>query len=253
MIELVLLVFLAGFVMEFIDSFLGGGYGTVLTPLFLIIGFTVPQIVPMILLSEIFTGLIGGTFHHSFGNVNRRALMLVGPFAMLGTIFALFASIKVDKFVINLYIGMLVLVLGIFMFARYWRNRDSSHVSAKRHDKRLPFIGGLIGFNKAISGGGFGPILTGGLSWSGYDPKKSVGTTTLLEGLVCVVGFMGYWYFSGINAIEWGVAVPLIAGAVSATFPAAYATHKFPTKYLGLMVSITITLLGVWVLTKLVI
>jgi len=250
MLEIILLAFFAGLIMEFIDSFLGGGYGTILTPLFLLIEFALPEIIPMILLSEVLTGTIGGIFHHNFGNVDKKAVLLVGPFAILGTIFALFAYIKLDKFFINFYIGLLVLVLGIFMLIRHWKNRNNKKISEKKHNKRLPFIGALIGFNKAISGGGFGPILTSCLSWSGRDPKKSVGTTTLLEGLVCVFGFLGYWYLNGINSINWAIAIPLIIGALLATFPAAYATHKFPTKLLGILVAITVISLGIGILIK---
>jgi len=250
MIEIILLAFFAGLIMEFIDSFLGGGYGTVLTPLFLLIGFALPEIVPMILLSELLTGLIGGTFHHNFGNVDRKAVLLIAPFAVGGTLFALFASIRLDKLIINLYIGLLVLVLGIFMFIRCLRNKNTGHISEKKHNKRLPFIGTIIGFNKAISGGGFGPILTGGLSWSGRDLKKSVGTTTLIEGLVCVFGFIGYWYLNGVSSINWTICIPLIVGALLASYPAAWATHKFPKKYLGILVAVTVTLLGIGLLLK---
>ncbi len=235
--------------MEFIDSFLGGGYGTVLTPLFLLMGFALPEIVPMILFSEVLTGLIGGSFHHKFGNVDKKAVFLVVPFAVLGTLFALFASIKASKFLINLYIGILVLILGILMLIRYWKNKNNQ-ISQTIYNKRLPFIGGLIGFNKALSGGGFGPILAGGLSWSGYDPKKSVGSTTLTEGLVCVIGFIGYYVINGINSINWMLTIPLVLGAVLASYPAAYATHKIPKKLLGILVSITITILGIAVLIK---
>ena len=251
MIEIILLAFFAGLTMEFIDSSLGGGYGTVLTPIFLIIGFTTPQIVPMILLSEILTGIIGGMFHHKFGNVGRGAVKYVTPFAIGGTLFALITAITVNKFWINLYIGILVLILGILMLIRYWKNRNNNYISEKVYKNRLPFIGVLIGFNKGLTGGGFGPILAGGLSWSGYDPKKVVGSTTLTEGLVCLIGFLGYWLIKGIKTINWSIAIPLIAGALLATYPAAYMTNKIPKKLLGVLVSITIILMGIAVLTKL--
>ena len=251
MIEIILLAIIAGFTLEFIDSFLGGGYGTVLTPLFLVLGFALPQIVPMILLSEILTGLIGGAFHHNFGHVDKKAIKYVTPFAICGTLFAIFTAINVNKFWINLYVGLLVLILGILMFIRYWKNRNKNHISEKTHNHRLPFIGSLIGFNKGLTAGGFGPILTGGLSWSGYDAKKAVGSTTLTEGLVCVVGFIGYWLTNGINDINWTIAIPLIIGACLATFPAAYVTNRIPKKILGVLVSITIVILGIAVLAKL--
>ena len=249
MIEIMALAFVAGFILEFIDSYLGGGFGTVLTPLFLIAGFELPQIVPMILLSETFTGLSGGLFHHGFGNVDKKAVLLVAPFAIIGTLIALLAVVKIDKVILTVYIGLLVLTLGLFLLIKYCKNESKVHKSEK-HPWRLPFIGGLIGFNKAVSGGGFGPIATAGLSWSGYNPKKSVGSTTLTEGLVCLAGFGGYWVIKGVH-LNWALTIPLIIGAVLATFPAAYATHKTPSKAFGIFVAVSIILLGIGVLINL--
>ncbi len=55
---LVLLVFVAALVCEYIDSALGMGYGTTLTPVLLLCGFDPLQIVPAVLLSEFSTGLV---------------------------------------------------------------------------------------------------------------------------------------------------------------------------------------------------
>lgn len=251
MMEIIVLGFLAGLVFEFIDSFLGGGYGTTLTPLFLMMGYELSQIVPMILFSEILTGLIGGgIFHKKYGNVDKEAIKMVAPFAIIGTSLALVVSINVSKFVLNVYIGLLVFVLGITMFLKYIKSRNGERQSGPPHKARLPIIGSFIGFNKALSGGGFGPVLVGGLSWSGYDPKKCVGTTTLTEGIVCVVAFFGYWYLNGLSSINWNLTIPLVTGALMATLPAAYATHKMPKKTLGIMVSFTIITLGAWLLIK---
>lgn len=246
---LYLLVFLAGFIMEYVDSALGGGYGTALTPLFLLLGYTTPSIVPMILLSEALTGLIGGFWHKEFGNVDKKAVLHIVPFTVAGAIIAITFAIAVTKFWINLYIGLLVLILGIFMLMKYCR-RDKSDDPKRIHSWRLPFLGSLIGFNKTLTGGGFGPISTAGLSWAGYEPRKCVGITTLSEGIVCLVGFIGYWLVKGMT-INWMLAIPLISGAVLATYPAALTTTKIPRRLLGILVAITVTLLGVCVLMNL--
>jgi hypothetical protein len=58
------------FLAELVDSTLGMGYGTTLTPLMMLIfGLEPLQIVPAVLLSELITGLAAGFSHHSFGNV----------------------------------------------------------------------------------------------------------------------------------------------------------------------------------------
>ena len=65
-IGIVVLAFFA----EYIDSTLGMGYGTTLTPLLMLLfGFGPLQIVPAVLFSELVTGLLAGFTHHSMGNV----------------------------------------------------------------------------------------------------------------------------------------------------------------------------------------
>jgi len=60
------------FITEYMDSTLGMGYGTTLTPLLILLGFEPMQIVPSVLLSELITGLFAGFTHHSVGNVDFR-------------------------------------------------------------------------------------------------------------------------------------------------------------------------------------
>ena len=65
---------LLSFFCEFVDSTLGMGYGTTLTPvLMLCFGFEPLEIVPAVLLSELVSGLLGAFMHHLNGNVNCRA------------------------------------------------------------------------------------------------------------------------------------------------------------------------------------
>jgi len=64
---------LLAFVCEYVDSTLGMGYGTTLTPLLLIMGYNPLQVVPVVLISELISGLLAGMLHHKEGNVNLRA------------------------------------------------------------------------------------------------------------------------------------------------------------------------------------
>ncbi len=60
----------AAFLAEYVDSTLGMGYGTLLTPLLLLTGFSPLDVVPCVLLSEFLTGLLAGFTHHKARNVN---------------------------------------------------------------------------------------------------------------------------------------------------------------------------------------
>lgn len=253
LVWIILIVCLGGFIMEIIDSALGGGFGTVLTPVFLLLGFELILIVPMILITEIFTGLIGGHFHNGFGHVDKNVIKWLVPMAALGSIVAVIVSINIPKVALNIYIGILIILLGVWMLIRYVRSRKNKvKLEVKKKNWKLPIIGGIIGFNKAASGGGFGPIATAGISWAGYDSKKSVGSTTLAEGIVCVVGLATYIIMKGLPVINWSIAIPLWVGAVIATYPAALIVKKMNTKVLGIVVALVVTVLGAAMLLKLI-
>ena len=89
------LVFLLALACEFLDSSLGMGYGTTLTPLLLLSGFAPLDIVPAVLLSEALTGAAAGYMHQRDGNVNfvhdrhaRRTALLLIALSTLGAIAA---------------------------------------------------------------------------------------------------------------------------------------------------------------------
>jgi len=81
------IVIVSGFVMEVVDAAIGMGYGTILTPVLLMMGFDPLMIVPAVLVSQLIGGLLVSFFHHKFKNVNfaiggeqRGGSRGVGPF-----------------------------------------------------------------------------------------------------------------------------------------------------------------------------
>jgi hypothetical protein len=69
---LILMIIVGAFIYEYVDSTLGMGYGTTLTPVLLLVGFSPMQVVPAILLSELISGILAGIFHHFEGNVDFK-------------------------------------------------------------------------------------------------------------------------------------------------------------------------------------
>ncbi|WP_229776939.1 hypothetical protein, partial [Alicyclobacillus cellulosilyticus] len=65
--------------------------------------------------------------------------------------------------------------------------------------RKLGFVSLVAGFNKGMSGGGYGPILTSGQILSGILNKQSVSITALAEGVVSLVGFATFCLFSRVN------------------------------------------------------
>ncbi len=70
---------------EYVDSTLGMGYGTILTPLLLFLGFQPLQVVPAVLLTEAVTGIAAAVMHHAVGitSLAEGLTCLVGVLAYL--------------------------------------------------------------------------------------------------------------------------------------------------------------------------
>ncbi len=263
-ITMVLIAFLA----EYVDSTLGMGYGTTLTPLLLLMGFSPLQIVPTVLLSELFTGLLAAFMHHRVGNVKfdfrndpesrikkrlgklgymprskeSKVAIVLALCSIIGTILAVFIAVNLPKFYLKLYIGILVSVMGIIILARHKKSHKFSW-------KKIIGLGAVASFNKGLSGGGYGPVVTSGQILSGIDSKASISITSLAEGLTCFVGVITYIILN-IN-IDWILAPYLITGAIASVPLSAYTVKKIKTKKFTLIIGIATLFLGLFTLAKL--
>jgi len=236
---------------EYIDSTLGMGYGTTLTPILLLAGYEPTQIVPSVLLSEFLTGILAGILHHRCGNVNfkpgsrpLKVALALAACSIIGTLAAVFIAVNVPKWVLKTYIGVLVLSMGIGILLTMGRTFAFSW-------KKVIGLGLVAAFNKGLSGGGYGPLVTGGQILAGVDGKGAIGITSLAEGLVCFVGVLAY-ALTGNGAVDWGVAPSLILGAVLSVPFAALTVRKVPMRKMRWAIGIAITVLGLFTLVKLV-
>ncbi len=207
-----LALFIFAFACEFIDSSLGMGYGTILTPTLLIIGFDPLVVVPAVLLSQAFGGLSASVFHHQFENVSfsknsmdLKIVLIIAGFGLIATVCGALVSINISKLVLKTYIGLLVLVMGIFVL----RNKPFTFSFRK-----MAGVGIISAFNKGVSGGGFGPVVTGGQVLAGYKHKAAIGVTTLAEAPICICGFFTYIIGRTVKELQ----PPILSMPVSSFF-----------------------------------
>lgn len=224
------------------------GYGTTLTPLLLLFGFTPLQIVPVVLLSEFITGLVAAGFHHTYQNVSFRKDSLDSKVAVVlaligiaGATIAVSIAVHLPAWVIKVYIGVLVLALGIFVLFTPSGSQRFSWA-------RLVGIGLLSSFNKGLSGGGYGPIITAGQILAGLSPKAAVGITSLAEGVVSLVGVLMYWLT--VSGLDWQLALPILLGAVVSTPLAAFTVQKLPVRSLRFLIALLAITLGIVTLVR---
>jgi len=244
-------IILIAFICEYIDSTLGMGYGTTLTPLLLLMGYQPLQIVPAVLLSELLTGLSAGFLHHKAKNVNLKfgtkafkIAMVMAGCSVFGTLIAVLVALRISSFILKLYIGILVLSMGVFILV-------TLNKTFKFSWKKITSLGLLAAFNKGISGGGYGPLVTSGQILSGVNSKNAIGITSLAEGLTCLVGVITYLVFTN-HTIQWVLAPSLIVGALASVPFSALTVRRLKTHRLKLAVGIGTLILGLITLAKII-
>jgi uncharacterized membrane protein YfcA len=269
-VGLFLLLFGLAFFCEFVDSAFGMGYGTILSPVLIIMGFDPLVAVPAILLSQAFGGFIAAVFHHQFENVSfsggsrdLKIVFIISSFGVIATIGAALIALHIPTIVLKTYIGVLVLVMGLVLLS----NRRFSFSWRK-----MIAIGIVSAFNKAISGGGFGPVVTAGQIISGQRHKGAIAATTLAEAPICAVGFVTYLvgrvvrnvdtpvldkpvleFFSLMfsrHIFQWELVLALLLGSIFVAPFGALTTRLMRTTKMSLILGTLVTILGVWTLLK---
>lgn len=245
----IFLIMPLAFICEFVDSSLGMGYGTSLTPILLLMGFEPLQVVPAVLFSEFVSGLTAANMHHTVRNVNFRphtqdfkVALVLSLFSIAGTVAAVFFAVRLPKHLLKLWIGIIVFSMGIFILATYRRRPRFSW-------RKITTLGMMASFNKGLSGGGYGPLVMGGQILSGIGVKNAVGITSLAEGLTCFVGVFMYFFFSGTK-VDWTLAPWLMAGAVLSVPFAARFLKRIPEQKVKIIIAFVILGLGVLTLSK---
>lgn len=268
-----LAIALIAFLAEYVDSTLGMGYGTTLTPVLLLMGYEPMQVVPAVLLSEMLTGLLAGVAHHRSGNADfgpkriglrqtvakvrqlglvesfRRGIprhlkiaLLIASCSIVGAVVAVFVAVNISKLWLKAYIGGMVLLMGVYILLHRNKQRPFSW-------KKVTSLGLVASFNKGISGGGYGPIVTGGQILSGVEGKNAVAITSLAEGLTCLVGFTAYLAVRGVQ--DWMLFPYLCAGAILSV-PFSVRTVKWVSSdKLGTAIGVFTVVLGLLTLLKL--
>jgi uncharacterized membrane protein YfcA len=259
-------VLLAGLCL-YLSVSIGVGYGTILTPLLLIIGFTPLQVIPAVLVSQVLGATVGGLAHHRVGNIkldfrqdselvkkrlrglgylprsnDAKVVLVLVTCGIAGVLLGAFTALKISTLVLETYIGVMVLGVGLaVLFKRSRKNAMSWSTLA---------ILGIVGaFNKGMSSGGYVPLVTGGQIINGREAKSSVGSTSIAVGIICAVGFLSYVLAAGGN-IYWWMAATTSIGAVVAAPMGAFSVKRISGDKIRFIIGVATTVLGALTLVR---
>jgi len=276
-IQMIIAIMIIAFFCEYMDSTLGMGFGTTMTPVLMLLGFSPFQIVPAILLSELFTGVLSGSMHHREGNVNfhfkvlnfqriagsiklpkpldpdyhtygiqvsthLKTVILLLSATMIGASSAVFTARVLPTKWISLYISVMVIAMGVLILICF-------NSQFKYSWKKIIGLGLLASFNKGLTGGGYGPLVVSGQLLSGVEGKNAIGITSLAEGITCALGVLIY-FFTANNSIDWRIAPIIIAGAVFSVPFSVKSVKIMNPKLLKVLIAVLTIILGVVTLLK---
>ena len=247
-INFIFSVILLAFICELINALLGGGHGTIVTPLLILLGFAPLSIIPSVLLAEIISGFLVSIAHHKFGNVDFRissahlkVALVLGICSVIGVILAVIVAVNVSTFILEAYIGLLVLSIGVVILATL--NMKFCFSWGK-----ILGLGIFAAFNKGISGGGYGPIITAGQILTGLNSKEAVSISSLAKSLACIVGIIAYFVLS--KNVNWFLAPSLVLGAVFSVPFSAFIVKKMYERSLRIFIGLLTISLGAATLIK---
>lgn len=221
-------VVLLSFACEYVDSSIGMGYGTTLTPMLLLLGLNPAAVVPAVLVQELISGSANVISHQRLGNVDLRpsgrALRmgaLLGVCGLLGGALAARVALNLPADTVKLVTGIIVASMGVAVIG-------AGHLRLRFSWPRAGALGLVAAINKGFMGGGYGPIVSSGQIVTGIAPREAVAITSFAEATTCAGALAGY--LTAGTPIPWALAGSLVAGGVVASVMGAATVRVMPER-----------------------
>ncbi|MBD3171269.1 TSUP family transporter [Candidatus Bathyarchaeota archaeon] len=243
-----IIVIVVSFTLGLIDLSVGMGFGFTVTPVLILLGYSVTETLPAVLAASFVGGVISSISHQRLGNVDfdlkSRALkmaIIMGGIGALGMSVGVYFSFNIPEEYTQTYIGLITLLSGIFI-------QYKTRLTFKFTWLRISIMGLIGAINKGLTGGGYGPVITSGGILSGTDEKAAVAIQSLSESFVSMVGVF-YYFFSG-DCICWSLTRNTVFGVILAAPVAATILKKIDQDDIKIVITITSFVMGLAIIMK---
>jgi uncharacterized membrane protein YfcA len=242
--SLVLLLLALG--CEFMDATIGMGYGTTLTPILLVLAYPAGIVVPAALLSQLLANLSAAFFHHETGNFDfwkdhqvRNTGLMMGLVGLGISAVTMLLALRLPDRVLRTGITLIVIGMGVFMLV-------GPRLQIRFRMRNVAILAAVAAFNKAFSGGGYGPLVCGGQVLVGLPVRAAVASTAVAEAMVCVAAVVAF--YAGGRTVPLFVLLPLVAGSLLSTPLSAVTLNRLPQTVIRKLMAVAILLLGAYAL-----
>ncbi|MFO8017353.1 MAG: TSUP family transporter [Promethearchaeia archaeon] len=194
-ILLFFIIFIASFLVAFIDSSYKMGYG-ILTPILLILGYGIYAIIPILLLVQLLSGLSKIIFHQIYAgegyeeaeDVSLRLTSWYLIAGIIGIIFGISFISLIPEGIIIFYISIMLVVIGIISII---------DIQIQFNKERLAFVSAIGSFNQTISGAGYGPLMSYEEFLHRGKSERIKIVTTFSESMISGLAFLLFYAFIG--------------------------------------------------------
>jgi len=183
--------------------------------------------------------------------IDVQTIIVMIFFGFFGTLISAIISqyysySKGQKFGIKLYIGIMILSMGIIIIVFTVLKKQVKYALWK-----ISILGIITGFNKGISGGGYGPLSVSGQLLCGRPERNAIAATSASEAVISFFGFItdiSVKAISGkkIDGKNYRLVPYLIVGSLLSVPFAAYGTRIVRTKSLKWIVGTATIILGIY-------
>jgi hypothetical protein len=246
-------VILLALLFETIDSAVGMGFGTALSPLLLALGYDPLAVVPVLLLSEAVTGLLTAAIHHELSNVrfsfrgslseaSRLSLIIAGTgvLSIITSVTVAYLALDIPKSAVQAFAAAMVVLMAVAALARRFGKRRTEY-----RPKWMIGFAAWAAFNKGIGGGGYGPVLTLGQLYSGVYEKSAAAITSLAEGATSLAGVVTFLALNAAGVkLDFQLLPSILAGSVLAAVLSPYLVRVMPNRWLGYLIPAYALVLG---------
>lgn len=242
---LVMISFLAGIA----GYAFGGGFGTIPVPALILLGFGARETILSVLIAQFFGEFTSIMMHHRLRNADfslnsndMKQGIILGTCGFAGLVGAFIAMTIPERIIVS-YEVILLISLGLVVIA--WEN----HVYVRNvPSSKIITIGALASLNKAITGGNYRPTIIALSILLGADAKRVIAVVSLAGSIVCVFSIIGYIIYG--MKISLGLLIYITVGSVASATLSAFLARKIPTRFLRVLIGVTMAALGLCLLFR---
>lgn len=187
--------------------------------------------------------------------VDMQTIVVMVIFGFFGTVISavisqFYSYSASQKFGIKVYIGVMILSMGTIIIVFTIIKKQVKYALWK-----ISILGLITGFNKGISGGGYGPLSVSGQLLCGRPERNAIATTSASEAIISFFGIITDFIISAIagdkiDGKDYRLCPYLIIGALLSVPFATYGTRIVRAKFLKWVVGCCTILLGIYSLVS---